>query len=261
MAPPKISVEKNGPVTTIIINRPEVRNALDDDSLNQITAAFREFDADDEAKVAVLWGAGGTFCSGGDLKEIARNPEYLPWAGSADGLLCAPLSKPVIAAVAGFACSGGMALALWCDLRIAEQGATFALLSRRWGVPMSDGTTVRLPRLIGMSRAMDMMLTARKVGATEAEHIGLVNRVVPDGKAREAAEALAHEIAAYPQIAMRSDRRSAHEQDGQSLETAIRREDELSMEARRSEASSGAQNFAAGSGRHGQISNTSAEKQ
>lgn len=249
---PKIYVDRNGPVTTVIINRPEVRNALDDDALRQLTAAFREFEADDSAKVAVLWGQGGSFCSGGDLKEIAKNPNYEPWAGSDGGLLAAPLSKPVIAAVSGYACSGGLALALWCDIRIAEKSSTFALLSRRWGVPMSDGTTVRLPRLIGTGRALDMMLTARKVASAEAVQMGLVTRIVADGQSRAVAEALAHEMAAYPQTAMRSDRQSALEQDGEPLQIAIRREDELSLEARRGAASEGAEHFAHGAGRHGQ---------
>lgn len=253
MTKQKIRVEKNGPVTTIIIDRPEVKNALDDDALHQLTAAFREFESDGNAKVAVLWGDGGSFCSGGDLKEIAKNPKYEPWAGSDGNLLAAPLAKPVIAAVAGYACSGGLALALWCDIRIAEKGSTFALLSRRWGVPMSDGTTVRLPRLIGTGRALDMMLTARKVGSDEAAQMGLVTRVVADGGSRAAAEALALEMAGYPQIAMRSDRQSALEQDGQPLDFAIRREDELSLQAREGAASEGAQVFAQGAGRHGKV--------
>jgi enoyl-CoA hydratase len=249
----KIQVEKNGAVTTVIIDRPEVRNALDGDALHQLTTAMREFEADDGAKVAVLWGRGGAFCSGGDLKEIAKNPNYEPWAGARGNLLASPLSKPVIAAVSGYACSGGLALALWCDIRIAEQSSTFALLSRRWGVPMSDGTTVRLPRLIGTGRALDMMLTARKVGAAEAEQMGLVTRIVADGQSRSAAESLAQEMANYPQVAMRSDRQSALEQDGQPLQTAIRREDELSMQAREGAASEGAQVFAHGAGRHGRV--------
>jgi enoyl-CoA hydratase len=250
----KILIEKSGPVTTIIINRPEVKNALDIEATQQLAAAFRDFDADPDARVAVLWGAGGAFCSGADLKELAIGVRYEPWAGSEYGPLRAPLSKPVIAAVAGYACAGGLGVALWCDLRVAEASACFAVLSRRWGVPMSDGTTVRLPRLIGMGRALDMLLTARKVGAPEAEQMGLVNRVVPDGQSRQAAEELAHQIAAFPPIAMQSDRQSVYEQDGQPMAAAIAREAELSVQARRLEAEAGAKTFAAGAGRHGRLS-------
>jgi len=250
----KILVEKAGPVTTIIINRPEVRNALDLEATRLLGEAFEAFEQDPDAKVAVLWGAGGAFCAGADLKELASGAVYEPWAGSAQGPLRRPLSKPVIAAVAGHACAGGLGLALWCDLRVAEAGARFAVLSRRWGVPMSDGTTVRLPRLIGMSHALDMLLTARQVDAARAEQIGLVNRVVPDGQARHEAEALAARIAAFPQIAMLSDRQSVYEQDGQPLDDAIAREAALSIRARELEAEQGARQFAAGAGRHGAVS-------
>ncbi|MFZ9407934.1 MAG: crotonase/enoyl-CoA hydratase family protein [Burkholderiaceae bacterium] len=247
----KILIERSGPVTTLIINRPEVRNALDREATALLNAAIRSFESDAQARVAVLWGAGGSFCAGADLKELASGVHYEPWAGSAEGPLRAPARKPVIAAVAGHACAGGLGVALWCDLRVAEESATFAVLSRRWGVPMSDGTTVRLPRLIGESRALDMLLTARKVGAAEAERIGLVNRVVPDGQSREAAEALAREIAGFPPIAMLSDRRSLYEQSGLQQDAAIAREAELSIEARRQEAQAGALRFAQGAGRHG----------
>jgi len=247
----KILVETDGAVTTIIINRPEVKNALDVQATQLLGEAFDGFARDASSSVAVLWGAGGAFCAGADLKQLAAGVAYEPWAGSAQGPLRRPLAKPVIAAVAGHACAGGLGLALWCDLRVAEVGARFAVLSRRWGVPMSDGTTVRLPRLIGMSRALDMLLTARTVDATQAERIGLVNRVVPDGQARQAAEALAHQIAAFPQIAMLSDRASLYEQDGRPLDAAILREAELSARARQMEAPQGAQRFAAGAGRHG----------
>ncbi|MDB5852853.1 MAG: enoyl-CoA hydratase [Herminiimonas sp.] len=249
----KILIGKSGPVTTITINRPEARNALDLEATNLLAAAFREFENDSTAKVAVLTGAGGAFCAGADLKEMATGVRYEPWAGSESGPLRAPLSKPVIAAVAGYACAGGLGVALWCDLRVAEESATFAVLSRRWGVPMSDGTTVRLPRLIGMGRALDMLLTARKVGALEAQQIGLVNRLVPDGQARRAAEELAHQIAAFPEIAMLSDRRSMYEQDGAVMERAIAREAELSVAARQLEAEAGAKVFSSGAGRHGTI--------
>lgn len=249
----KIRVEKSGPVTTIIIHRPEVRNALDTEATRLLDAAIRAFESDDEARVAVLWGEGGSFCAGADLKELASGVAYEPWAGSVNGPLRAPAAKPVIAAVAGYACAGGLGVALWCDLRVAEEDATFAVLSRRWGVPMSDGTTVRLPRLIGESRALDMLLTARKVGALEALQIGLVNRVVPIGQARTQAEALAREIAGFPPIAALSDRRSLYEQAGRPLDAAIAREAELSIEARQKEAQAGASRFAEGAGRHGQV--------
>jgi len=250
----KIQVEKAGPVTTIIINRPEVRNALDTEATRLLDAAVRDFEADTDARVAVLWGAGGSFCAGADLKELSAGVVYEPWAGSANGPLRAPDAKPVIAAVAGYACAGGLGVALWCDLRVAEEDAAFAVLSRRWGVPMSDGTTVRLPRLIGESRALDMLLTARKVGAAEALQMGLVNRVVPKGQSRAQAEALAREIAGFPPIAALSDRRSLHAQAGQPLDVALAREAELSIEARQKEAQDGARRFAQGAGRHGQVS-------
>lgn len=250
----KIRVEKSGPITTIIINRPEVRNALDTEATRLLDAAVRDFEADTHARVAVLWGAGGSFCAGADLKELASGVVYEPWAGSANGPLRAPCAKPVIAAVAGYACAGGLGVALWCDLRVAEEDAAFAVLSRRWGVPMSDGTTVRLPRLIGEGRALDMLLTARKVGATEALQMGLVNRVVPTGQSRMQAEALAREIAGFPPIAALSDRCSLYEQAGRPLDAALVREAELSIEARQKEAQAGAQRFAQGAGRHGQVS-------
>lgn len=247
----KILIEKAGPVTTIVINRPEARNALDIEATRLLAEAFAAFESDTQAKVAVLWGTGGAFCAGADLKELATGMRYEPWAGSDQGPLRAPLSKPVIAAVAGYACAGGLGVALWCDLRVAEENATFAVLSRRWGVPMSDGTTVRLPRLIGMGRALDMLLTARKVDAQEAERIGLVNRVVPVGQSRQAAEELARQIAAFPPIAMLSDRRSTYEQWSMPEAQALMNEAALSLEARQLEAESGAQAFAEGAGRHG----------
>jgi enoyl-CoA hydratase len=250
----KILVETAGPVTTIIINRPEVRNALDLEATRMLADAVSAFESDETAKVAVLWGAGGAFCAGADLKELAAGTVYQPWAGSERGPLRRPAAKPVIAAVAGHACAGGLGLALWCDLRIAEQSATFAVLSRRWGVPMSDGTTVRLPRLIGMSRAMDMMLTARKIDAGTAERMGLVNRVVPDGQSRAAAEELALQVAGFPQVAMLSDRQSVYAQQGMNEAQAIAGEAQLSIEARERDAGAGARRFAGGAGRHGAVS-------
>jgi enoyl-CoA hydratase len=248
----KILVEKRGPVTTIVINRPEVRNALDREATDALGAALRAFESDDDSRVAVIYGDSGTFCAGADLKELASGVAYDAWAGE-DGPLSRPLSKPVIAAVAGHACAGGLGLALWCDLRLAEESASFAVLSRRWGVPMSDGTTVRLPRLIGTGRALEMLLTARVVPAAEAVQMGLATRVVPDGTARAAAEALALTISEFPQIAMRSDRQSAYQQEGLTMPDALQLEDELAREAKRIEAHVGAARFTAGAGRHGQL--------
>ncbi len=247
-------VEKRGPVTTVIINRPEARNALDTATAKALSLAFAAFDADGEARAAVLTGAGGCFCAGADLKEIAGGATYEAWAGSEHGPTRPLLSKPVIAAVAGHACAGGLGLALWCDLRVAEEDAVFAVYSRRWGVPMSDGTTVRLPRLIGMSRALDMLLTGRPVHAEEALAAGLANRVVPSGESRAAAEELAARIAAFPQAALRSDRLSAYLQHGLPLEEALRVESECAEEAKALEARPGAARFAAGEGRHGSFS-------
>ncbi|CAG9167454.1 crotonase/enoyl-CoA hydratase family protein [Cupriavidus pampae] len=248
----KILTEKNGAVTTIIINRPAVRNALDREATAALGAALRAFEDDDEAKVAVLCGAGGAFCAGADLKELAGGAEYDAWAGT-DGPLSRPARKPVIAAVAGHACAGGLGLALWCDIRIAEESAAFAVLSRRWGVPMSDGTTVRLPRLVGTSVALDMLLTARTVSAQEALQMGLATRVVPDGTARAAAESLAATMAAFPQIAMNSDRESVYRQDGEPMHAALAIEADLAERAKRVEAQAGASRFAAGMGRHGAV--------
>ena len=248
----KILVEKSGPVTTIIINRPEVRNALDCEATAFLGDALRAFEADDAARVAVLYGAGGSFCAGADLKELAAGAVYEAWAGP-DGPLSRPSSKPVIAAVSGHACAGGLGLALWCDLRVAERSASFAVLSRRWGVPMSDGTTVRLPRLVGMSRALDMLLTARMVSADEALVMGLANRVVDEGKAREEAEALARTMCGFPPIAMTSDRMSAYHQESLPLAQALVAESEFAKQAKAQEAVQGAARFASGDGRHGKL--------
>lgn len=249
----KVLVEREGAVTTITINRPAVRNALDREATRALAQAFHLFEADADARVAVLTGAGGSFCAGADLKELASGVDYLPWAGHADGPLHRPLAKPLIAAVAGHACAGGLGVALFCDIRVADETASFAVLSRRWGVPMSDGTTVRLPRLIGMGRALDMLLSARVIDAREALTMGLITRLTPAGEALTQAQALARQIAVFPQIAMRSDRRSAYEQWPLSAAEAINREALLSAEARRLEARGGAERFAAGAGRHGQL--------
>lgn len=249
----KILVERKKYVTTIIINRPEVRNALDREATAALKLAITQFEQDEQARVAVLFGAGGAFCAGADLKELAAGVDYDPWAGSASGPLHAPATKPVIAAISGHACAGGLGVALWCDLRIADTTAAFAVLSRRWGVPMSDGTTVRLPRLIGMSRALDMLLTARSVSATEAEQWGLVSRVVPSGLVRAEAEAMAALLAEFPQVAMLSDRKSAYLQASSSEQDAIEIEMQCAAAARELEAQAGARRFQAGQGRHGKI--------
>lgn len=247
----KIRVETNGPVTTITINRPERRNALDLEATDLLTAAFAAFEKDPEAQVAVLTGAGGSFCAGADLKEMAAvGAVYRPWAGEG-GPTHRPLSKPVIAAVSGHAVAGGLGLAVWCDLRVADETAVFGVFCRRWGVPMSDGTTVRLPRLIGLGRALDMLTTGRPVNAEEALAIGLAQRVVPAGQARAAAEELAAQIAAFPPLAMRADRWSAFCQSGLPVEEALRHEIELAREAKGMEAQAGASRFAGGAGRHG----------
>ncbi len=208
-----VRVERRGPVTTVILNRPEVRNAVDGPTAAALVTAFEDFDADPDASVAVLFGAGGTFCAGADLKAMggpdANRTE--PDGPAPMGPTRMRLSKPVIAAVCGHAVAGGLELALWCDLRVAQEDAVFGVFCRRWGVPLIDGGTVRLPRLIGQGRALDMILTGRAVPAAEASRIGLADRLVPTGQARDAAEQLAREIAALPQACLRSDRRSALE--------------------------------------------------
>ncbi|MCG8695015.1 MAG: crotonase/enoyl-CoA hydratase family protein, partial [Minwuiales bacterium] len=245
------------PVTVITINRPEVRNALDKESAGMLADAFRAFDADETARVAVLTGADGAFCAGADLKEMAEAADYQAWATSESGPTQPLMSKPVIAAIAGHACAGGLGLALWCDIRIADETAVFGVFSRRWGVPMSDGTTVRLPRLIGMSRALDMLITGRPIDAAEAEAIGLATRLAPAGTALDAARDLAHQIAAFPQIALWSDRRSMYAQDGLPTVDALQSETAFAAEARDREAQPGAARFAAGAGRHGSFDDKS----
>ena len=250
-----VNVVRNGPVTTVILDRPQARNAVDGPTALALHQAFGEFDADDSASVAVLWGDHGTFCAGADLKAIgtaASNPTLpIDVAGPGPmGPTRMVLSKPVIAAVSGYAVAGGLELALWCDMRVVEQDAVFGVFCRRWGVPLIDGGTIRLPRLIGHSRAMDMILTGRAVGADEALAIGLANRVVPKGQSREVAEELATELARSPQGCLRADRLSALHQWGQSERDAMDFEfGSLSQVA--AESIAGAQRFADGAGRHG----------
>ena len=252
-----VRVEKNGAVTTVVLDRPHARNAVDGPTAMALFEAFTEFDADESASVAVLWGEHGTFCAGADLKAIGTsdsNPVHRPRVGvTAPGPMGPSrmvLSKPVIAAVSGYAVAGGLELAVWCDLRVAEEDAVFGVFCRRWGVPLIDGGTVRLPRLIGHGRAMDMILTGRAVAADEALAIGLADRVVPNGQARRAAEELAAELAALPQGCMRSDRLSALHQWGHSEAEAMDFEFG-SLSAVSAESLEGAERFAKGAGRHG----------
>jgi len=248
-----VSVEKGGAVTTVILSRPDVRNAVDRETALALADAFRDFDRDDEASVGVLYGDNGTFCAGADLKAIAADNHNRtePTGDGPMGPSRMLLTKPVIAAVSGYAVAGGLELALWCDLRVMEEDAVLGVFCRRWGIPLIDGGTVRLPRLIGLSRALDLILTGRPVGATEALDIGLVHRVVPKGASRLAAEELARELAQFPQICMRGDRMSAYEQFDLSLEHAMANEFTHGLEALAQETSAGARKFASGAGRHG----------
>ncbi|MDI5961803.1 crotonase/enoyl-CoA hydratase family protein [Streptantibioticus silvisoli] len=249
-----VHVERRGPVTTVVLSRPQCRNAVDGPTAAALADAFRAFDADPDAAAAVLWGAGGTFCAGADLKAIGteRGNRVAPGGDGPMGPTRMRLTKPVIAAVSGHAVAGGLELALWCDLRVVEEDAVFGVFCRRWGVPLIDGGTVRLPRLIGEGRAADLILTGRPVGAAEAHAIGLADRVVAPGTARAAAEALAAELAAFPQPCLRSDLASLHAQHGLPLETALA--DELAHGQRvLATASEGAARFTAGEGRHGRF--------
>lgn len=259
-----VYVEKDGPVTTVILNRPEVRNAVDKPTGEALVKAFLEFEADRNATVAVFWGAHGAFCAGGDLKALSRTNgrqwmEDMRFQEDGNGNLppgpLGPsrlqLSKPVIAAVAGPAVAGGMELAIWCDLRVMETDAYFGVYCRRWGVPLIDGGTVRLPRLVGMGRALDIIMTGRKVPAKEALAIGMCDRVVPKGKARAAAEALAHEIARFPRECMLADRNSVHRAWGKNMREAMREEYWFGQSCLANEGVAGAGRFASGKGRHG----------
>jgi enoyl-CoA hydratase len=251
-----VRVERAGPVTTVILDRPEARNAVDGPTAAALAEAFRAFEADAQARVAVLWGAGGTFCAGADLKSIGTE-RGLRVAADGDGPMGPSrmwLAKPVIAAVAGYAVAGGLELALWCDLRVVEDNAVFGVFCRRWGVPLVDGGNVRLPRLIGMSRSLDLILTGRPVDAREAERIGLANRLVPVGQSRPAAEALAREIAAFPPRCVLSDRRAAYEGAELDFDAALAREFALGKATIDSgETREGAARFAGGEGRHGRF--------
>jgi enoyl-CoA hydratase len=247
-----VRVETDGPVYTVLLSRPDRRNAVDGATAAALADAFRAFDTDPDAAVAVLNGEGGVFCAGADLKAAGTETGNRVAEGG-DGPMGPTrmrLGKPVIAAVEGHAVAGGLELALWCDLRVAAEDAVFGVFCRRWGVPLIDGGTVRLPRLIGTSRAMDMILTGRPVGATEALAMGLANRVVPAGTTRAAAEELAHQLAAFPQTCMRGDRLSMLEQEGQIESEAMAGELRHGIRSLQ-EVQTGLERFRAGAGRHG----------
>ncbi|MEA2927727.1 MAG: enoyl-CoA hydratase [Hyphomicrobiales bacterium] len=261
-----LTIERDGPVTTFIRSRTEARNAMDPASAEALTEALLVFDRDESQSVAVLFGAGGAFCAGFDLKVAASHlgksrpmseldfPSHDgPPPRGPMGPTRLQLRKPVIAAVAGPAVAGGMELALWCDIRVMEESAYMGVYCRRWGVPLIDGGTVRLPRIVGRGRALDIILTGRKVEAQECHRIGLAERVVPHGKSREAAEALAHDIARFPQECMRADRRSVWLQEGLSEMEGLRAEWACSSAMVEREGAAGAARFAAGKGRHGEF--------
>lgn len=251
-----VRTERSGSVTVVTIDRPEVRNAVDGPTATALAAAFRAFSEDETQLVGILTGSGGTFCAGADLKAMATEPERANRIDTEGDGPMGPtrmvLDKPVIAAIEGHAVAGGMELLLWCDLRIAARDATFGFYDRRWGVPLIDGGTVRLPRLIGESRALDMILTGRPVSGIEAHEMGLVNRVCEPGRALEEAVALARDLARFPQAVMRADRRSTHAQWGLTLQEAMAQEFRWGIEAAATgEAAGGASRFAEGRGRHG----------
>ena len=253
---PSVRSETRGAVTTIILDRPDRRNAIDRPTGKALAEAFRAFERDKTARVAVLWGDNGTFCAGADLKAVAAGPRKrtIAYGDGPMGPTRMLLAKPVLAAVSGYAVAGGFELALWCDLRIIEEDAVMGVFNRRWGIPLIDGGTVRLPALVGLGRALDLIMTGRPVDAREALAIGLANRVVARGQARQEAEALAATIAAFPPGSVRSDRRSAHESVGARLPTALRREYQLGAATfNTGESLAGAQRFASGAGRHGKF--------
>ena len=248
-----VRVDTDGPVMTITLDRPEARNAVDGPTASALADAFRTFEADEEAAVAVLTGAGGTFCAGADLKAVGTGSgnRVAPDGAGPMGPTRMRLSKPVIAAIEGYAVAGGLELALWADLRVAADDAVLGVFCRRWGVPLIDGGTVRLPRLIGESRAMDLVLTGRAVGAEEALAIGLVNRLCAPGSALESARELARELAAFPQTCLRQDRLGVRDQWGHDEPAALATELDRGLLALASDALTGAARFAAGAGRHG----------
>jgi enoyl-CoA hydratase len=253
VAPVTVRIERAGPVWTVLIDRPEARNAVDGPTAQALADAFREFDADSGAAVAVLAGAGGTFCAGADLKQMSNRLDADRSADGPMGPSRMALSKPVIAAISGHAVAGGIELAAWCDLRVMESDAVVGVFCRRWGVPLIDGGTVRLPRIVGLGRALDLILTGRPVGAEEALAIGFANRVVEPGRARAAAEELAAQLAAFPQACLRSDRRSLYEAWGHDEPDALAIEFGYGLASLRDEGMDGAARFRAGEGRHGRL--------
>ncbi|MFW9936480.1 MAG: crotonase/enoyl-CoA hydratase family protein [Candidatus Thorarchaeota archaeon] len=251
-----IKIEKNYPVFTIIIDNPEVKNAVNGSTALELANAFREFERDEKALVGVLWGSNGNFCSGANLKAITEGSgNRINKKGDGPmGPTRMRLSKPIIAAVAGYAVAGGLELAIWCDLRVVETTATFGVFCRRFGVPLIDGGTVRLPKLIGLSRALDMILTGRPVNAKEAYKWGLANRIVEPGQSKLEAEKLAREIANFPQICMRNDRLSTYDQLGMSLEKAMKNEFKYGLKTLESgEYLKGSLDFTKGKGKHGKF--------
>lgn len=255
-----VLLERRPPVLALRINRPEARNAVNGPTALMLAEAFRAFDADSELKVAILTGVGEHFCAGADLKAVASaDPSLANRIDAAGDGPMGPtrmlLTKPVIAAISGYCVAGGIELAAWCDLRVADETAVFGVFCRRFGVPLIDGGTLRLPRLIGMSRALDLILTGRPVDAREAYQMGLANRLAPAGQALAVAEKLALQLAEFPQTCMRGDRLSAYEQWGMNLPEAIGNEFRHGMKTLQSgETVSGATRFARGSGRHGKFS-------
>ena len=252
-SPTTVHVEITGSVTTVVIDRPETRNAVDGPTATALHEAFAAFDADDSQAVAVLTGAGGTFCAGADLKAVGTESgnQVVEDGPGPLGPTRMRLGKPVIAAVEGYAVAGGLELAIWCDLRVVASDATFGVFCRRWGVPLIDGGTVRLPRLIGAGRAMDLILTGRPVDAEEAQRIGLADRVVAPGSARAEAESLASSLAALPQACLRNDRLSSIDQWGLDVAAALRAEHAHGLRSLAAGALAGAARFASGAGRHG----------
>jgi enoyl-CoA hydratase len=249
-----ILIEKNYPIYTIIIDNPDAKNAIDGPTALELADAFRDFELDEKALVGVLWGKNETFCSGANLKAVAQdNGNRIEKEGDAPmGPSRMSLSKPVIAAVAGYAVAGGLELALWCDLRVAEKNAIFGVFNRRFGVPLIDGGTVRLPRLIGLSRAMDMILTGRPVTAQEAYVWGLINRLVDIGQSKQEAENLAKDLASFPQVCMKNDRLSTYTQFGLGIKEAMIKEFEFGLKTIESrEYLNGSNAFSQGKGKHG----------
>ncbi|MCK0163117.1 crotonase/enoyl-CoA hydratase family protein [Marinobacter sp. S6332] len=260
MDTPAVRIEEQGHICTIILDRPDKRNAVDGPTADALLAAFKHFEAAQNLRVAVLWGANGTFCSGADLTAIhdPKTRNKIDSEGESDGPMGPTrmaLSKPVIAAVSGYAVAGGLELSLFCDLRVVEESAVFGVFCRRWGVPLIDGGTVRLPRVVGQSRALDLILTGRPVKADEALQMGLANRVVPHGESRDAAEALARQIAEFPQQCMLADRASAYRQWELPLADALRNEGKKGYPVVFEEAIAGAERFVKGAGRHGEFNN------